>query len=166
MLLSWSQCQEKKTILAASHCEAEEIERVAMFWQSKSILNRKKMFWRSKPIPRRKNASWFYPKADQCGQQCGSVPLWHRGSVGSVVNTVWSTHTMKSWPNIGTIDFFCQKLVWFEIYDLLFTMVLLHSIRASCVFVYLYLYMCMCMCMCIRICLPCLVSMQGKRFNL
>ena len=83
-------------------------------------------------------------------------------SGGSVVNTVWSTHTMKSWPNIGTTDFFCQNLVWFEIYYLLFTMVLLHSIRASCAFVHLYLYMCMC----IRICLPCLVSMQGKRFNL
>ena len=134
MLLSVSQCQEKKTILAASHCEAEEIERVAMFWQSKSILNRKKMFWRSKPIPRQKNASWFYPK---------SWPVWSTvWQCGSVA--VWSTHTMKSWPhNIDTTDLFLSKLgmIW-NIWSFIH-----HGVTSFnqgklciCVFVFVYVY--------------------------
>ena len=158
MLLSVSQCQEKKTILAASHCEAQEIERVAMFWQSKSILNRKKNVLAIKTNPAAKervlvlSQSWPVWSAVW---QCGSVVVW---STQCGQHTQWNPdHTTSTLQTC-----FCQNLVWFEIYDLLFTMVLLHSIRASCAFVHLYLYMCMC----IRICLPCLVSMQGKRFNL
>ena len=138
MLLSVSQCQEKKTILAASHCEAEEIERVAMFWQSKSILNRKKNVLAIKTNPAAKERVLVLSQSWPVWSTVWSA-VWQCDSVA-----VWSTHTMKSWPhNIDTTDLFLSKLgmIW-NIWSFIH-----HGVTSFnqgklciCVFVFVYVY--------------------------
>ena len=104
MLLSWSQCQEKKTILAASHCEAEEIERVAMFWQSKSILNRKKNVLAIKTNPAAKERVLVL--SQKLTSVVNNVAVWQCGSVVNTHNEILTKHRhyrlvfVKTWYDL------------------------------------------------------------------